>query len=691
MNTGITSKEARETRTDKNSIKPRRVLATSVLWFDKLSVPALWCILKRNKGFRNNVVIRFMECTKLGWGLFLCLRFLRIIKGNAFIIEYSMGEMRSANNESLQYEYYRVLSKISISIIESLKKYHVYQGLISIFPADKIALYFEKLVYYEIFPIIRLLCVAQWYVRNGEDGLLHTIFCANNNYAIELQRAWPDKMIPIVCYGSLLRFFNIQPYKSRLYNFSQDVFANLLPKKLRPASSEKPCIAVHYTEGIDLKRRSDLFWYPDSKIDANRVLIYFDRSYNHLITKEHVKQIEAMGMRWVSLCWRRGIPCNLKSVWRAPLKSRVLLTTFLKNKDFRIKFNSITGKWLFKIGIDLLKDVEYWLTFYRMFNIKIHLDAIEGGVQNVAQNIALDIVGGVRIGKQRSETWCVAGDEFGHHPDHIYFTWNKRTRKSMEDNRNCTDYCIISGFPHDAALQKKKANCGSMRENLLGKGVKLIIALFDNSYSPEVCFSKKMMISFYRSFLEWVVNDNETGLIIKSKKPSILKNLKETHELLKKAEATGRCLQMKDVYGRLPSDASHGADIAVGIGISSALTESVITGCKGVHCDLTRLYSHIFYKIGYGKVVFDDIDKMTVSLKRYKENPNNEPELGDWSLHLDELDPFRDGRGGERIGTYIRCLLEVLEKGGNRDEAIQNANKLYSERWGSDKVISLAD
>ena len=114
-------------------------------------------------------------------------------------------------------------------------------------------------------------------------------------------------------------------------------------------------------------------------------------------------------------------------------------------------------------------------------------------------------------------------------------------------------------------------------------------------------------------------------------------------------------------------------------------------GYGGVDCDLTSLRSHPFYQWGYEKVVFDDIDKMMVSLKRYKENPNNEPELGDWSLHLDELDPFRDGRGGERIGTYIRCLLEVFKKGGNRDEAIRNANKLYSERWGSDKVITLAN
>ena len=154
---------------------------------------------------------------------------------------------------------------------------------------------------------------------------------------------------------------------------------------------------------------------------------------------------------------------------------------------------------------------------------------------------------------------------------------------------------------------------------------------------------------------------------------------------------TGRCLVLAESLGRLASDAAHPADIAVGIGISSAVIEAVIAGCKGIHYDVSGLQSHTFYKWGYKKVIFDDIDKMMVSLKRYKENPNNEPELGDWSLHLDELDPFRDGRGGERIGTYIHWLLEVFNKGGSRDEAIQYANKLYSEQWGGDKIISMTE
>jgi hypothetical protein len=60
--------------------------------------------------------------------------------------------------------------------------------------------------------------------------------------------------------------------------------------------------------------------------------------------------------------------------------------------------------------------------------------------------------------------------------------------------------------------------------------------------------------------------------------------------------------------------------------------------------------------------------------------------LGEWAEHIDELDPYRDGRGGERIGTYMRWLLESFDKGKTREGAIGNANKLFAESWGADKI-----
>ena len=43
-------------------------------------------------------------------------------------------------------------------------------------------------------------------------------------------------------------------------------------------------------------------------------------------------------------------------------------------------------------------------------------------------------------------------------------------------------------------------------------------------------------------------------------------------------------------------------------------------------------------------------------------------------------------RGGERIGTYMRWLQEAFDQGLEREDAIEQANALYAESWGDDKI-----
>ena len=77
---------------------------------------------------------------------------------------------------------------------------------------------------------------------------------------------------------------------------------------------------------------------------------------------------------------------------------------------------------------------------------------------------------------------------------------------------------------------------------------------------------------------------------------------------------------------------------------------------------------------------------MLSRLKIYKNSPEKYFDLGDWSEHLDDIDPFRDNRGGERIGTYIP-VLEGFEQGMDREENISKANRLYADIWGEDKIV----
>lgn len=88
------------------------------------------------------------------------------------------------------------------------------------------------------------------------------------------------------------------------------------------------------------------------------------------------------------ICW--------KSAWQPYSRSG----NFKMKRKRPARFLSQTEKWIYDLGDDLILNVEYWKKFYQKFNVKIHYNAEEAVLQNVAQNIALDIIGGVHIGKQ---------------------------------------------------------------------------------------------------------------------------------------------------------------------------------------------------------------------------------------------------------------------------------------------------
>ena len=56
---------------------------------------------------------------------------------------------------------------------------------------------------------------------------------------------------------------------------------------------------------------------------------------------------------------------------------------------------------------------------------------------------------------------------------------------------------------------------------------------------------------------------------------------------------------------------------------------------------------------------------------------------------LDHLDPFRDGRAAERMGTYIQWLIEGFKAGLDRETVMADAAERYCANWGSDKITEV--
>lgn len=633
------------------------------------------------------------------------------------MLKYELGEMKSADGSSLKYEVEAKASDFAIRISRMIEATSIYKELSKKLPSPRVILYFQHVVKKEIYPYVREACVIQWHKRNDrpletEEGVLRI-----PRYGISklLENCWNFKDVPIKSINLVsLNPVCVNLLRKLIRNYAKKLVISIMDKmrfnskenySLPARSKSQGIIVCHYGEGLDSSKRNNMDWYLGSGINPERILIYFNDCCNtpfatkrvfqiskimktgkigRLIKKEIIQEIEKKGFGWVSL--RKDIvesPGQLH-YWQAPPCPKRFLIKKNKEKNF-------TEKWIIEISNDLLKQVYYWHAFHNHFNVRINYISEQGLERNIAQAIAFDIdekKQGILVSKQRSEIFLpVVSFLLGHHPKHLFFTWSKRVQDYLKPNCEKIMMLIVTGC-HNVISPKQLENNDNYSLRLRKQGVNFVITLFDNISGPDLHFSQNQMTGFYRAFLQWVLDDKDVGLIIKSKNPQIISNLSLVHSIFNATLKSGRCFRIDEV-SNLPINFSIGADIVIGCGISSPLIEAVAGGGRAIHYDTTYLKRHEFYGWGYERIIFDNLERLMSALKRYKKDPKSKSALGDWSLYADKLDPFRDGRGAERIGIYMRWLLESFDEGKSRHEVIQYANKLYVERWGKDKVIDM--
>lgn len=603
------------------------------------------------------------------------------------MLEYELGEMTGVNGVSLRHEVEAVSSEYAIRISSIIEDSAIVKKLNQKLYNNRVRLYFQTIIKKNIYPFVREGCVIQWYKRNNKHIKRNdcTVRVPNGGVFLLLRDIWEIKDVNIkVChFKNKFSINNLKNFVKKIIKISSAL--SFLKRSYSPIPNFPRMIACHYAEGFDFAKRNDLSWFSNSGISPDKVLIYFDNRDNKTgkrIKRCIVDYIEQQGFYWVTLK-RNIVNARTAHYWRAPKIPKIWML------GQGIASNKI-DRWLLEISNHLLEEVHYWWAFYKQFNIKINYIPEEGLVKSVAQAIAFDMdtgAGGFLIGKQRSEIFLPLSFYLGHHPKHIFFIWNRRVLTYFNPNYEQVEQFVVSGYPNNVSRLKDSNGRISFMKS---KGAEFIISLFDNVHSPDSFFSTKEMTKFYQVFLEWLLEDRSIGLVVKSKKPFVINNLPLIRSLLDKAVKTDRCILLDDQQGRFPADASCGVDMAVGIGISSAVMESILMGTRGVHYDPSHLGFHEFYKWGYETLIFDDLFRMVSALREFRDNPGGDwQNLGDWSNVIGEVDPFCDSLGGERMGKYMNWLLEGFDKGLEKDEVIKLANNNYAQRWGAEKIVEL--
>ena len=436
---------------------------------------------------------------------------------------------------------------------------------------------------------------------------------------------------------------------------------------------------------------SDLFFWQRSPLSGPDVLVSFAIPLVPL-DEQQWSQLQEHGISAVVLHpGASEIPSGSVPLFEAP--SRTQLPT---KASAPAGFRRAEKNWLKEQTASYNTQRSYWAKFCEEYHVKVHSTQNKYDATHCAIADAVQSNGGVTALYQRafesdpSPITTVSAD--------VVFGFSDATAVVERRSGSEARYHVTTGYLGDHRFELLREASGVIRRNLQSHGAQRIMAFFDENSREDARwhFSHQDVQKNFGFLIQKVLDEPWFGLVIKPKLPRHLRmRLGPVAELLVQAEATGRCYVFDDNGFRgfhPPVAAGLAADIAVHSHLSAATAgvESALAGVPTLLLDQEGWSESPFYGLGTGKVVFTSWDDLWAAcLDEWSSDTGGHPRLGDWSPMLEELDPFRDGRAAERMGTFLDWLLKGFKEGKTREEAMAEAAQLYGERWGADKITDI--
>jgi len=358
-------------------------------------------------------------------------------------------------------------------------------------------------------------------------------------------------------------------------------------------------------------------------------------------------------------------------------------------------FRHDDSRWLRAETLRFEEDKKYWKGLFERHNIKVFTSWYKYNADHCVIAEAICEAGGALALYQRSyegnataqATLCTD----------ILFAFSHDSARIEAEAGSRIDYCVVAGYLGDHRFPMVKDAARQVRENLHRNGARFIAAYFDEGAfaDPRWGVTYGRLRTHYGFLLEKVLREPAFGLVLKPKSPHTLRaRLGPLVELLDRARATGRChiYDAGVLQGEVPpAQAALSADLVIHCSVSAgtAAVEAVLAGVPAVLIDEDGWTISPLYRLEKGRVIFNDLEALWYTWHDHRSLQKGMAGFADWSSLLETLDPFRDGRAAERMGTYLKWLIEGFEAGLPRKVVLDDAAERYCAAWGADKVTAV--
>jgi hypothetical protein len=660
----------------------------NAVYFENLSLKSFYSFLIKNYNLRNSFInnslsIYYVEATFLFKKIIILI--LKIYKIKVERLDFQMIDIKDDNGELIRY---RIPRKDLFLIQDKIINSPAYKSLHhETWDQGRISNYLTKLLASNSIMdeqssarIMYIIWVVHWHMQ--KNFFNQSIFVITKRpwfniyeeyatkYNIELEQVNKTQVINMKYIRTFLRSNFILYGLARYIKYKQ-------ARKVSKKSVYNNQLYIDGRGDLDFNNdgnHSDFFWFLNSSFPAKNILYkYFSNKEKIHLQKNNINAVP------------EGVAYEIKAK-RNYEKPQMQL-------DSRFREESATLDVLLK-SYDL--DRYYWGNFFKTYGVKIYLTWEKTASHQMAIADAIRDNGGVSAVWQKS---FVGFSETVFRQDYdVSFCYSNFSHKIDTESGATTKYNVITGYSNDYAQFSIKKQAAAVRKKLLDNGAKNIVCVLDENSNDDSRWhtGHHLQRENYSYILEKVLEIPWLGVVFKPKNAvSLRARLGPVNLLLEKAEETGRCY-IYETIGRLTTIASPvlaalSADLCISghIGGGTAALECVIAGIPTLLIDREGCPASKLYELPVGKVIFKNWPTTIDSVMENFNTPGGIDGFGDWSSIIGDLDPFRDGKAANRMGTYLHWLNQGFEEGLDRHAVMENAAERYKKKWGDDKVIIL--
>lgn len=523
---------------------------------------------------------------------------------------------------------------------------------------DRLHLYIKKQLAMEAMPLSRsyllLRRISQKEAQLSELVVLDKPI--NRLLVPALTRLYPDSTIKIIglsrapwrtINNTLLAVLSSSEYFARLAGmfWRRKLALPRVPRRIK--------VVKEIIWGLGSGRRTDDFIVDGELITPNDVLFYYRNDSRARMSSPELLEIylenaKKLGYECVNF---ERTPIPLPMVWRVILPRyiwfpiSVLISSLVKQV-----VQPSAGILNFTV-VAFLTYTAGWEVFLTSYTPRLNLSLDDPYVRHNAETIALNLHGSQNVGFQWSDDTTFHDVLLAYVGYNVYFAWGTLGEKYWDGNWG-VGQVVHTGYLWGHHYQESLASSDDLRRTLFGANQhhRFVVSMLDEK-TDDWHVSEENLCNFYKVATQLLERRPDTVVVVKPKRPAGVRHISSVMNLLAPHVDSGR-LVMWDQSVTDVQEVIAISDVVVSMWMGVPYLEAICCGKKGFNYAPAKNYSSPIYPRAHGKIVFDEVNELVNVIDHALEHPEDNPwaEISDL---IDDVDPYRDGNGIDRMRRYI--------------------------------------